>query len=259
MQDENNNKMMLAPVNSAISLPVASMMDLATAGEILAQSNILGIRNKADGFIVAATCYQERMSPLKFTEQYHIIDGKPSLKSEAMLAKLLELGGEYEITSRTPERIEVTFSYKKAKFTSLLVWDEIKNESYVKSRNGQLKDNWSTPRRRMQMMWARAVSDGVRCVCPLATRGCYTPEEVMDFDDRRQDVPATITAQTSDSTDYTVCRAPGRFAGQRWSALPTEALSMALGANSPSILPGDRDVIASVIAERNQQQQDKGE
>ena len=33
------------------------------------------------------------------------------------------------------------------------------------------------------MMWARAVSDGVRAVCPLATRGHYTPEEAVDFDE----------------------------------------------------------------------------
>ena len=72
-------------------------------------------------------------------------------------------------------------------------------EDYTKGRNGQLKDNWSTPRRRMQMMWARAVSDGVRTVCPLATRGHYTPEEAVDFDEPKvvnvTPVPASYPQQ----------------------------------------------------------------
>jgi hypothetical protein len=147
---------------------------------------MLGARNPAEGFLIAATCLQEGMSFLKFGETYNIIGGRISIKAEAMLSRLLELGGEYKVLARDQEKASVSLKYKSAEYTSTLTWADAQQESYTRQKDGRtLKDNWSTPRRRMQMLWARAVSDGVRVVCPLATRGTYTPEEVMDFDDPR--------------------------------------------------------------------------
>jgi len=51
-----------------------------------------------------------------------------------------------------------------------------------KSKNDELKFNWSTPRKRKQMLWARLVSDVVRAIAPQVVKGIYTPEEVADFD-----------------------------------------------------------------------------
>lgn len=167
-------------------LPMQSMADIAKAGELIAMSGMLGARNPAEGFLIAATCQQEGMSFLTFCERYNIISGRISIKAEAMLSRLLELGGEYKIIARDPEKAALWLRYKSAEFTSSLTWADAQQETYTRGRDGKsLKDNWSTPRRRMQMLWARAVSDGVRVVCPLATRGTYTPEEVMDFDDPR--------------------------------------------------------------------------
>ena len=160
-----------------------SMQALETFGNYIFQSNMFGVRNPAEGFVIGITCQQEGMTLMQFKERYHLIQGQVAMKSEAMLANLLELGGEYEVIERTPERAALKVSYKKATFVSELKWEDAQKEDYTKGRNGQLKDNWSTPRRRMQMMWARAVSDGVRAVCPLATRGHYTPEEAIDFDE----------------------------------------------------------------------------
>ena len=189
-----------APPAEHRSLPVRCMADVATAGQLIAQSGMLGARNPAEGFLIAATCIQEGMSFLKFGEKYNIISGRISIKAEAMLSKLLELGGEYKILSRDPEKAGIWLKYKSAEFTSTLTWAEAQNESYTRGKDGKtLKDNWSTPRRRMQMLWARAVSDGVRVVCPLATQGTYTPEEVQDFDDRPASCQAVPTAPLPDA------------------------------------------------------------
>jgi hypothetical protein len=144
-----------------------------------------------------------------------------------MLANLLELGGEYEIQSRTPDRVAIKLTYKKASFLSEIKWEDIKDEAYTranKDANGRnyaenvpieqrrYKDNWSTPRRRMQMMWARAVSDGVRTVCPLATRGHYTPEEAIDFDESRvvniTPAPVAFPQQEAEQPAQSVPAAP---------------------------------------------------
>lgn len=168
-----------------------SMQALEQFGQYIYQSNMFGARNPAEGFVIGITCQQEGMTLMQFKERYHIIQGQIAMKSEAMLANLLELGGEYEIVERSPERAAVKVTFKKATMTSELKWEDAQKEDYTKGRNGQLKDNWSTPRRRMQMMWARAVSDGVRAVCPLATRGHYTPEEAIDFDDQPKTINVT--------------------------------------------------------------------
>lgn len=185
-------------------------------GNYIFQSNMFGARNPAEGFVIGITCQQEGMTLLQFKERYHVMMGQVTIKSEAMLANLLELGGEYEIQVRTPDRVAIKLTYKKASFLSEIKWEDIKNEEYTRAgkdangksykifdKNGNVvgyntpveqrifKENWSTPRRRMQMMWARAVSDGVRTVCPLATRGHYTPEEVVDFDDQPKVVNIT--------------------------------------------------------------------
>lgn len=177
-----------------------SMQALETFGNYIFQSNMFGARNPAEGFVIGITCQQEGMTLLQFKERYHVMMGQVTIKSEAMLANLLELGGEYEIQARTPDRVAIKLTYKKASFLSEIKWDDIKDEAYTRANKDasgrnyadnvpieqrRYKDNWSTPRRRMQMMWARAVSDGVRAVCPLATRGHYTPEEAQDFDEPR--------------------------------------------------------------------------
>lgn len=168
-----------------------SMQALEQFGQYIFQSNMFGARNPAEGFVIGVTCQQEGMTLMGFKERYHVIMGQIAMKSEAMLANLLELGGEYEIIDRTPERAAIKITYKKATLLSELKWEDAQKEDYTKAKNGQLKDNWSTPRRRMQMMWARVVSDGVRAVCPLATRGHYTPEEAIDFDDQPKMINVT--------------------------------------------------------------------
>ena len=185
-------------------------------GNYIWQSKMFGARNPAEGFVIAVTCQQEKMSLLQFKERFHVMMGQVTTKAETMLSNLLELGGVFEIISKTPDYVALKLTYKKASFLSEIKWDDIKNEDYVRatsdengktykvfSNNGEFlryntppenrrfKDNWSTPRRRMQMMWARAVSDGVRTVCPLATRGHYTPEEAVDFDDQPKTINVT--------------------------------------------------------------------
>jgi hypothetical protein len=56
-----------------------------------------------------------------------------------------------------------------------ITWDE------ERAQNAQLlgKDMWRKYPR--QMFRSRAVSEGIRTVCPMATSGMYVPEEVQDI------------------------------------------------------------------------------
>jgi len=176
------------------AMPVRCMDDLTAAGKLLAQSGMFGISKEADGFVIAATCHQQGMSLLEFRETYHIIHGTPSMRTDTMLARLVDHGGEYEILSRTPDRAAIRATCGKASGEFELTWEQAQLEPFVYAgkegdvvaalASGQrppLKDKYATPRSRMQMIWARVVSDAVRAVCPQACKGTYTPEEVSDY------------------------------------------------------------------------------
>ncbi len=155
--------------------------DIQAIGKAFQESGMFGCTQQGQGMVIAMTCQMQGITPLEFCETYHIINGKPSMRSDAMLARLLELGGSYEIIARDADRAAIKASFKGASGTFTLSWAEAQLEPFAKGKDGKVKDNYSTPRRRMQMLWARVVSDAVRTVCPLVNRGSYTPEEVEDF------------------------------------------------------------------------------
>jgi hypothetical protein len=131
----------------------------------------------------------------------------------------------------------------------------------VEARN--LKDKYATPRSRMQMLWARLVSDMGRALCPSATDGLYPPEEAADFDDvqpsGRTGAPATIDAQEvakrataqQSATDYTVCPIGGEgFKGLAWTAMDDATLEGALTCDNAELTHTHKAAIRLVLEER---------
>lgn len=183
-------------------------------GEAIAQSGMFGLTNPKQGVIYAWECLVRRMPPLMLKETYHVIQGSLSMRAEKMLSNFNEGGGKHEIISRTGEvaAIKLTFEGKENVFA--LTWDEAQKEPFVYSGKekevipllltGKLdklkvKDKYATPRARSQMMWARVVSDGVRAVMPSAICGCYTPEEISDFNDLGIAVPSNEVAPANEA------------------------------------------------------------
>lgn len=161
---------------------IANPMDAAEQmGHWLHRSAMMGIGTKEAGIMVALTCLTERISPMEFSRRYHIIEGKPSMKADYMLARFQELGGKMKLINRNAfgTEIELEWNGSSAKFS--LTWEEAQLEPFTKGKGGKIKDNYATPRARMQMLYARCVSDGIRAICPQVNCGTYTPEETMDL------------------------------------------------------------------------------
>jgi len=156
---------------------------VASFGKAISDSKMFGCHNVAQGQVLAMACVAERMNPVELTRRYHIIGGNLSMKSDAMLAEFRRRGGDHTMITRTPDEAEIELRVGKGRGAKVqrfkFTWDEAKNESYVYMKDGKtLKDNWSTPRRRMQMLWARLTSDSVRVMMPEVNAGQYTPEEL---------------------------------------------------------------------------------
>lgn len=180
-QGKSDGKLALVPSAYDKIGDVASFV--ANFGKAISDSKMFGCHNLAQGQVLAMACVSERMNPVELTRRYHLIGGNLSMKADAMLAEFRRRGGDHTLITRTPEEAEVELSIGKGRQRKVqrfkFTWQEAKAESYVYRQDGKTyKENWSTPRRRMQMLWARLISDSVRVMAPEVNAGQYTPEEL---------------------------------------------------------------------------------
>lgn len=159
-----------APVASPL-MPFEQQVRLA---EAFAKSGLFGVKSADQALTLMALCEAEGLHPATAVRDYHIINGRPSLKAEVMLARFLKSGGKVKWHERTDQAADATFTHPsggevRVNFTILM--------AKVAGLVG--KDVWKAYPR--AMLHARCVSEGVRAVCPQATGHVYTPEEVGDM------------------------------------------------------------------------------
>lgn len=181
-------------------------------GDDIARSRMFSCENPSQGKVIALACLTTGRDILSVPEEYHLMNGKLTLQATAMLGRLVKHGGEYTIVDHSPTVCAITVKYKGREYKGSITWAEAQEEPFVyagKSKeimpvlldpNGNrskltLSQNYATPRRRMQHLWARVVSDSVRVVAPDLVSGSYTPEEVADFS-------GLITDRAIDAVDW---------------------------------------------------------
>lgn len=198
----NNTLAVAAPSAQQPIVPLQSVQDLQALGTVLAQSKMFGSEtNPAQGLVIVGMCQQEGISWAKWSQTYNLIHGQVSKRTDAMLADFQRMGGRHKVIRRDSEGASVGFDFDGTTYVSTCLWEDIKGESFTLSpKTGKLKDKYATPRSRMQMLWARAVSDGLRVVCPMCCQGVYTPEEVSDFTETDGDAPARYSQQGTGRT-----------------------------------------------------------
>ena len=188
-------------------------------GGFIARSGMFGCENESQGQVLGLHCMATNRDPLSIIESHHLMHGKLSLKSEEMLARLVDDGGEYEIVQHSPEAAEISITYRGRTFRERFTWEDARLEPFVyqgkpkdlmpKLLAGQfdqlqLSTNYATPRRRMQHLWARVVSDAVRVIAPNLLRGKYTPEETHQalIDDGKIPPTSQLVQPTDESEAF---------------------------------------------------------
>lgn len=159
----------------------ASVTELEVMANHIVKSGLFGLRKTEEAVALMLVAQAEGRHPGTVAAEYHIIQGRPALKADAILARFQSAGGKVEWSEYTDECVSGTFSHPAG--GSLKVdWDM----NRAKAAGLGTKDNWKKYPR--QMLRARVISDGVRGVYPAVLQGFYTPEEVQDF------VPSTSTS-----------------------------------------------------------------
>ena len=244
-------------------LPIVCMNDIATMGQFLAQSQMFGAKNQAEGMMIVGICQQEGWSYADFMANFDIIHGRLSKKPAAMLSDFEARGGTYEIVQRDPDGSIISFKKGKRTYKFECLWKDVMQEPLpydckeaeavkmlAAGQTPPMKPKYATPRSRMQMLWARCVSDGLRAFDPSCCKGIYTPEEVDDF----APAPSYASPQTPVAPppspapvqveDVEVCPI-GSMKGQRWDSMEVSLLKQAL--NVPAFPDNVKAYVRTVI------------
>ena len=165
-----SNTALTTQVNTQVALS-----DMQVMANAFAKSGLLGMKTPEQALTLMIVATAEGRHPGSVANDYHIIQGRASLKADSMLARFQQSGGRVEWHDHTNEKVSATFSHP-AGGSLRIDWDMAR----AKAAGLGGKDNWkSYPR---QMLRARVISEGVRATFPAVLNGMYTPEEVGEFD-----------------------------------------------------------------------------
>ena len=150
------------------------LQDITQMAEVAAGSKMFGFKNPQEAMAIMLLCQAENLHPAVAMRDYHVIQGRPALKADAMLARFQQAGGSVNWKDYTDEKVTGVFSHPSG--GSLEVSWSLAQAKSIGIAN---KDNWRNYPR--AMLRARCVSEGIRSVYPGCVVGVYTPEEIQDF------------------------------------------------------------------------------
>lgn len=160
-----------------MSNDLVPFQDQQRMAESIVKSKFYGFTDINQVMAVMIVAQAENKHPGTVVQEYDIIQGRPALKSQAILARFQQAGGKVEYITYTDDKVEMTFSHP-AGGSLTLAWT-MKQAASIGLAS---KDNWKKYPR--AMLKARVVSEGVRAVYPACILGHYAVEEVMDFDNK---------------------------------------------------------------------------
>jgi hypothetical protein len=149
--------------------------EIAQMGTAIAKSGLFGMKTPEQAIALMLIAHAEGMHPALAARDYHVIQGRPALKADAMLARFHAAGGKVTWGDYTDARVSATFSHPQGGTVEI---DWTMERAKAAGLTG--KENWRHYPR--QMLRARVISEGVRTVSPGVAVGIYTPEEVQDFE-----------------------------------------------------------------------------
>jgi len=157
------------------------MSNLVTVDQVermaiaVSKSGLFGVKNVEQAMALMLIAQAEGMHPAIAARDFHVIQGRPALKADAMLARFQAAGGKVQWTSYTETKVAGIFSHPAGGSVEV-EW----TIAMAKTAGLAGKDVWKQYPR--GMLRARVISEGVRTVYPGVAVGVYTPEEIADSD-----------------------------------------------------------------------------
>lgn len=154
---------------------VYSMSDMERLATAIAKSKLFGMQTQEQALALMAIAQAEGLHPAIAARDYHIVQGRPTLKADAMLARFQAAGGKVEWHSYTDECCDATLSHPSGG-TVRIIWD------MERVKQAEIKNSDMYRKYPRNMLRARVISEGIRTVYPGVVVGTYTPEEASEFE-----------------------------------------------------------------------------
>ena len=177
-----------------MSTALIALNDMERMAKAIAESGLFGMKTPQQALALMIVAQAENRHPGSVAAEYHIIQGRPALKADAMLARFQQAGGVVEWQEYSDTKVSGLFSHPTASPKPVPVeW------TFAQATKAGLtgKDNWKNYPR--AMLRARVVSEGVRTVYPAVCVGVYTPEEVQDFEPAERKTRGRTIKDVSDA------------------------------------------------------------
>jgi len=155
---------------------IIPVSDMTVMADSIVKSGFYGFKNKEQVMAVMLVAQAENKHPASVVQEYDIIQGKPALKSQAILARFQLSGGSVQWDELTPKRVIGTFKHPQGGSLTVEWTIEMAKQAGI-YREGS---GWS--KYPEDMLRARVISRAVRSIYPACILGHYATEEVMDFD-----------------------------------------------------------------------------
>lgn len=143
--------------------------------QTVAKSGLFGMKTPEQALALMALAQAEGIHPMTAVRDFHIINNRPSLKADTMLARFQQAGGKVVWHALSDAKADATFSHPQGG-TARIDWT-IERAQRAGLAN---KDVWKGYPR--AMLRSRVISEAIRTVLPGVIAGTYTPEEVLNLD-----------------------------------------------------------------------------
>lgn len=215
----------LVPINAAPPMTISDVERVALA---IAKGGLFGSNDPNAVLTLCLLAQAEGQHPAVVFRDYHIIQGKPAKKAEAMLRDFINAGGKVEWHKLDDTAADATFSHPCG--SARIDWTMERAK-----KAGLTTAMWNKYPR--QMLRSRVISEGIRTVYPGATSGLYESGEVADI--TGTEAPIDLTPQDNPTADEPTPKARVVLDGPYKS--PT-ALAAAIKAFAESLRVYDDDL-----------------
>lgn len=178
-------------------IPMAQIQVMA---KTVSDGGLFGLRNSNQIMTLMLLAQSENLSPMKALQQYHIINGRPVLKSTEMLSRFQNSGGKIKYIKSDDKECEIEFTHEMGG-TVTIKWDIAKAKTA-----GVYDSNPVWKKYPENMLRSRCITDGIKAIYPSCLGGFMSDVEAQDLPKEEVEVVEVVevveTVETVDNNNY---------------------------------------------------------
>jgi hypothetical protein len=202
----------------------------------IAKSGMGGFKTQEQALVALFLALAEGIPFGRVIHEYHVINGRLTLRSECMLARFQRSGGSIEYAVHTDTEVSVIASHPKGGSLTI-TW------TMERARKAGLTANPTWQKHPAAMLTARAVAQAVRAVYPACLSGILVEDEAIEITAEESTVATQpvsprkkLNGSTSSKPMEIVSAPEPAKSAEKSSPSPKEAISEPVSAPAPEFV-----------------------